>query len=237
MGNCIARATGYSAVGCPYSAFPQAVGVTQIAQEAKKMKKLGYLLGLVAIALTLGENALAQGDKSVYFTTYYSNALTAGPDETIRIINDGDTGGTLWASFYVFDDSEELQDCCSCPISADGLLSESVNNQLASFDLVLTPEHDYRGVIKIIASSTPAFGPSFTNTPAAGLHGFATHTQSAANKYPFGAAPYSVTESLLQDSNLSSSEKTLLETLCYYSQQLGSGEFGYCTCTPEDRNF
>ncbi len=202
------------------------------------MKKLGYLLGLVAIAMILGGSALAQGDNSVYFTTYYSNATLAGaPDETIRVINDGDTGGTLWASFYVFDDSQELQDCCSCPITPDGVLSESVNNQLASFALVLTPEHDYRGVIKIISSSTSAFGTSFTNTPTPGLRGFATHVQSTANKYPYGAAPYSQTETPLFDSNLGSSEKSLLEALCYYAQQLGSGQFGYCTCTPEDRDF
>jgi hypothetical protein len=72
------------------------------------MKKLGFLM--LAIALLLGASAFAQGDKSVYFTTYYSNANTSGaPDATVRIINDGDTGGTLWAAFYVFDDSQELR--------------------------------------------------------------------------------------------------------------------------------
>lgn len=212
------------------------------------MKKLGYLFLLVAIALTLGGNALAQGDRSVYFTTYYSNADPFGlqpgtsqqvplaPDQTIRIINDGDSAATIWASFYVFDDSQELQDCCSCPITPDGLLSESVNNQLVNFDFVLTPKLDYRGVIKIIASSTPAGGPSYTNTLVAGLHGFATHVQSRANQTPFGPGPYSITETPLQDSNLTSSEKTMLETLCSYAQVLGSG-FGVCTCTPEDHDF
>ena len=71
------------------------------------MKRFGFLL-FPAIALMLGGSALAQkvGDNSLYFVTYYSNANTAGaPDQTVRLINDGDTGGTLWASFYVFDDS------------------------------------------------------------------------------------------------------------------------------------
>ncbi len=64
------------------------------------MKKLGLsLFPILAIALMLGiasGSALAQnvGDNSVYFTTYYSNANTTGaPDGTVRIINDGDTGG------------------------------------------------------------------------------------------------------------------------------------------------
>jgi len=214
------------------------------------MKKFGYLLVLLAIAVTLGGNALAQGDKSVYFTTYYANTSPFGivdlptthqpipfaPDTTIRIINDGDTGGTLWASFYVFDDSQELQDCCSCPISQDGLLSESVDLQLAYFDFVLTPKLDYRGVIKIIASSTPAGGPSYTNTLAAGLHGSSTHAQARINETPFGPGPYQLTETPLQDSNLTSSEKTTLETMCSYAQELGSG-FGVCSCTQEDNDF
>ena len=42
----------------------------------------------------------------------------------MRFINDGDTGGNLWASIYVFDDSQELQECCSCEVTPDGLLSE-----------------------------------------------------------------------------------------------------------------
>ena len=74
------------------------------------MKRI--LFPMLAIALMLGGSALAQniGDNSVYFTTYYSNANTTGaPDGTVRIINDGDTRGDLYAAIYVFDDSEELQ--------------------------------------------------------------------------------------------------------------------------------
>ena len=41
------------------------------------------LLSLVAIVLMLGGNAFAQGDNTVYFTTYYSKANTAAvPDGT-----------------------------------------------------------------------------------------------------------------------------------------------------------
>jgi len=210
------------------------------------MKRSGAVVFLaLALALMLGGQAFAQkkaaaaassGDNSVYFTTYYANANTTAPDETVRLINDGDTGGTLWASIYALDDSQELQDCCSCAVSPDGLLSESVNRQLVNFDLVLMPVVDHRGVIKIISSSTPAGGPSYTNTPTAGLRGWATHSQSVANQYPYGPAAYSQTETPLADSNLTSGEETTLETLCYYAQLLGSG-FGRCTCTAEDVDF
>jgi hypothetical protein len=193
------------------------------------MKKLGALLfPTLALVLLLGGNALAQGDKSVYFVTYYSNARTAGaPDETIRIINDGDTAGTLWASFYVFDDSQELQECCQCAITPDGLLSESVNNQLLANPL--TGKINTRGVIKVVASSVGPNGGT-SNTTAAGLHGTATHTQK------FGAATYSTTETPLADANLIGSEQSLLQNLCSYAIELGSGT-GVCGCTPEDSDF
>jgi hypothetical protein len=217
------------------------------------MKRLGLLLFLLAIATLLAGSALAQnvGDNSVYFTAYYSNANIYGgttpevgkkpalalgvPDSTLRIINDGDAG-TLWASIYAFDDSQELQDCCSCPISADGLLSESVNYQLVNFDYVLTPVFNHTGVIKVISSSVYAGGPNYTNTPAPGLHGWITHVQSTKNEYPYGPAPYSQTETQWADSNLSAVEKTGLENVCLYAGLLGSG-FGHCSCTTEDYDF
>jgi hypothetical protein len=162
------------------------------------------------------------GDSSVYFVTYFSNANTPGlPDSTLRLINDGETNGNLWAAYYVLDDSQEFTECCACQITADGLNSESVNNNLVSNPL--TGRFLTRGVIKVISSSTS--DPTATN-PTAGLHGWATHVQASSD----------VSETLLASSNLASSEQTLLQTLCYYTGILGSGQ-GICNCTPEDHDF
>jgi len=193
------------------------------------MKKLVVVLSLALVLVLLGGSALAQnvGDKSVYFVTYFSNSLTAGaPDETVRLINDGDTGGNLWASFYVFDDSQELQECCSCVVSPDGLLSESVNTELLANPL--TGKRNYRGVIKVISSTTGNGGTH--NTLAAGLRGTATHAQHALG------ANYILTETPLADSNLVAGEQSMLQNLCSYAIQLGSGT-GVCSCTPEDHDF
>src|SRR5208282_6297989 len=116
------------------------------------MKKLGVLLlPLLATTLMLGGNAFAQ-DNSVFFTTYYSNAHTTyAPDATVRIVNDGNTDGTLYADIYVLDDSQELQECCGCLITKDGLLSESVNTELTANSL--TGKINHRGVIKIISDA------------------------------------------------------------------------------------
>jgi hypothetical protein len=192
------------------------------------MKKIGFLL-LLAVMLGISGTALAQGDNSVYFTTYYANNVAAAPDATVRFINDGDTGGNLWAAFYVFDDSQELTQCCACEITPDGLLSESVKNELTNHPL--TGKVPVRGVIKVISSAT--YDPTATK-PTAGLRGWATHIQSTANKYPNGPAPYSQTETAVADSNLSSGEQSLLQSLCYYDGLLSGQQ---CSCTPEDYDF
>jgi hypothetical protein len=200
------------------------------------MKALGWLLfAIMANALMLGGTAWAQnvGDNSFFFTTYYSHANTAGaPDQTLRVINDGDTGANLWASVYVFDDSQELQECCSCEVSPDGLTSESVNNNLTANSL--TRKVNTRGVIKVISSCVAAGGPTnFTNKPAAGLRVWSTHIQRTTPT----AGTFYVTETQAADSNRASGEETLLETLCLYVNLLGGGGQGVCTCTPEDFDF
>jgi len=186
------------------------------------MKKLGFLMLMSAFALMLGGSALAQ-DNSYYFTTYYSNANTANaPDATLRIINDGDTEQNLWAAIYVFDDSEELTECCACLITPDGLLSESINKNLTANPL--TGIKPTRGVIKVISSN--GSDPT-APIPIAGLREWATHVQKAGTGF-------AVTETLGADSNLAQSEQTLLGQLCYFDGLLSGKR---CTCTPEDADF
>jgi hypothetical protein len=213
------------------------------------MKKLGYVLFMLALALMLGGNALAQtvGDNSVYFVSYFSNANTAGaPDAVVRAINDGDQAtsalegmenGPLWAAFYIFDDSEELRSCCACLVTADGLVSESVNKQLTYNEFTGRGENS-RGVIKVVSSSTS----DPTNPVAApGLRVWGTHIQATTNTNagltsiaPKG--PWFVTETLFADANLGKVELGNLAESCSYGLTLGSG-YGYCPCTPEDHDF
>jgi hypothetical protein len=206
------------------------------------MKKLGFVLLMLVVAAMLGGNALAQGDNSVYFTTYFSgNTVATAPDASVRIINDGDTGADLWASIYVFDDSEELTECCSCDITPDGLLSESVKYNLTASPITrLIPT---RGVIKVISSATESdvntgFAP---NTPTAGLRVWGTHVQAASVTLspgnpvvPVVHGPFYVTETLAADSNLTAGEQALLEALCLFDKRLSGHP---CTCQPEDYNF
>jgi len=203
------------------------------------MKKRGVLLfSTLAVVLMLSlasGNAFAQaqvdpeapvGDASVYFVTYFSNNVAGAPAATVRVINDGDTGANMYADYYVFDDSQELQECCSCVVSPDGIDSESVpGNLLAN---ILTGKPVSRGVIKVIGSDISGAG---LVDPTPGLHGTATHIQPTA-----AAGTYAITEAPLADANLGVPEQALLQNLCSFAVILGSGT-GVCSCTPEDSDF
>jgi hypothetical protein len=196
--------------------------------EEPIMKKLSlFVFAVAAIALLFSGSALAQGDNSVYFVTYFSNNVSGAPDATLRFINDGDTNNTLYAAIYVFDDSQELQACGACPITPDGLLSEDVKTELTNNPV--TGRVPSRGVIKTISSCSPSASDVST---MAGLRGWATHIQRAT---PTSGA-FATTEAAVADSNLSEGEVSLLENLCYYAGLLGSGQ-GTITCTPEDHDF
>jgi len=209
------------------------------------MKSIGVLLLLASAVVLLGGSALAQndpvagGDYSFYFVTYYSNANNPkAPDATLRIVNDGDLStsevegvpnGGMYAGIAVFDDSQELQECCNCWISADGVLSESVNKNLLTNSL--TGKVNTRGVIKVVGNTNA----DVTNTRVVpGLHGWMTHVQ-AFNPIA-GTGPYTTTETPLADANLTGVEAEALGQLCSFAFTLGSGH-GICSCTPEDHDF
>jgi len=86
-----------------------------------------------------------------FYTTYYdvaSSVRTTGAgyggagfsggagDSLVRVVNpthsDTIQNGTICAMFYVFDDNEEMQACCGCPVTPDGLRTISVVNSLTT---------------------------------------------------------------------------------------------------------
>jgi hypothetical protein len=204
------------------------------------MKKVVCIMHLLTIALVLGVvsvTAVAQ-DNSTYAVNYYSNANTTGaPDATLRVINDGNTGGNLCAAFYVFDDSQEMQECCSCPVSADGVIAESLNQHLLSNSLTTFVNH--KGVIKLVSTNAPSgtCDPRGGVTPGvppavatSGIRAWSTHIQRGAN------GSFQVTEAELHNSNLAASELFDLQEFCWFEWALGMGQ-GICRCGQEDQAF
>lgn len=55
-------------------------------------------------------------------------------DALLRVVNpthiDTIQNGTICAMIYVFNDDEEIQECCGCPVTPDGLRTISVTNSL-----------------------------------------------------------------------------------------------------------
>jgi hypothetical protein len=201
--------------------------------EERTMRKSSVFLSLAVLMLVglASGVAVAQppvGDASVYFVTYFSNNVVGAPDATVRIVHDGVTQANLFAAYYVFDDSQELVECCACMVTADGINSESVRNNLTANPL--TSKIPTRGVIKVISSGSA--NPAAV-TPTVGLHGWATHIQATSHNST-GIAPWFVTETPLADANLGAAEQTLLQNLCYYSTLLSGKP---CTCIPEDSDF
>jgi hypothetical protein len=151
---------------------------------------------------------------------YFANANTSGaPDATVRIINPGTTFETLCADIYVFDTHQEMSECCSCPLTPDGIRALSVNSDLTANPL--TPTVLTNGAIKIV-SSTCGDPAKLSPTPA--VKAWATHIQNTT---------YTITEGESQQSGLSSGEVAALDAGCAAIELEGSGH-GICTCGTGD---
>jgi len=192
--------------------------------------RLTSIACLLALCLTVAMSSLLWGQAlDVYQVTYYDNnvpgaALDSG---VIRIINPGVTGspisadeGTLCANIYVFDDTQEMIECCSCPITANGLLTLSVQ-ELTENPLTTTP---FRGVIKVVSAIPTPVCDATKPAPTPDLRAFATHLQNDSTT----ARPFlSVTEDEFADAPLSSVESSDLGTICSFVRYLGTGR-GRC---------
>jgi hypothetical protein len=198
------------------------------------MKKMTYrILPVLAIALVIGAvSGVASAQVStdgIFNTSYYSNNTTAGaPAGTERFSYDGAAGNpkTVCANIYVFAADQQLAECCSCPVTADGLVEENIKTNLLGNSLTrVTPN---QGVIKIVASSG-ACNAAVVGTLTPGLNAWTTHIENKVGT----AFPVSVTQN--SPSTLSAGELASLQADCAFAQRLGSG-FGVCTCNAEATN-
>ncbi len=195
------------------------------------MKKvlLATLLVLACMA-----TAVAQNQDSVYHLGYYQNRNNAaGADQTVELINTGVVGvptdaneGRLCANIYVFDANQEMEECCSCKITANGLKTLSVLNDLTQNPLTGFPAPD-AGAIKIVTSipagSTCDETAVATATLSAGILGWGSHVKQPV------AGTFITTEADLQLGTLSAREIAFLGQACGFVQYLGSGK-GVCKC-------
>jgi len=144
--------------------------------------------------------------------------------------NVGTSGGNICADIYVFDPNQELEECCSCLLTPDGLRTLGIGpeggniaaNPLTGYDPPLL-----NGVIKIVSSSGTCSDTGLplpvSPKPILGLRAWATHL----------TGPGLTTESDFQDAGLSAAELAALGAQCSAIKLVGSGH-GVCSCGTGD---
>jgi len=159
---------------------------------------------------------------------YYarSSAVASGIDGTVYLTNPGLTSTSLCAMIYVFDQNQELNECCGCLISDSGLRTLSLLVDLTANPLTgIAPN---AGEIKVVPSDPGSTCDPGSPTPDGALNGWETNVQVDSST---GSAQ--VTETAFDEIQLGSSEGTLMANLCSFLEQLGSGQ-GICSCGTGD---
>jgi hypothetical protein len=199
-------------------------------------RKILWALVIVGLCFTGASVASAQTD--VYKVNYFSNnlyELVSGgigvapnlPTANVRIANPGLTYGNLCAMIYVFDQDQQMTECCGCSVSHNGLLTLTVP-QLTLNPLTFVVSHN--GVIKVVSAAinNSPCDPTANVTPTPNLRVWMTHIQNLVGTV------YPVTETESSDSKLGATELANLQAQCSFINILGSGH-GICNCggTPD----
>ena len=180
---------------------------------------------LLLTGLLLPAALFAQSD--IYQINYLSHLTAAGglTANVINITNAGTTGGTspggdICANFYTFDAHEEIQSCCSCYTTPNGLY----NVTGASFRNTLTGAVNDSLVVKMTATR-PVGGSCDPTAPG----GFASGIRAWATKlHALPTGGYTVSETIFSNATLSASESFKLTSLCGFIGVAGSGS-GICS--------
>src|SRR5271157_1032274 len=145
------------------------------------------------------------------------------PDPNLRISDPDASTKDLCAMIYVFDQNQQLTECCGCVVSADGLRTLSWQNDLLGNPL--TGVKSTSGTVHIVAAdyaSNPTCNASVIS-PSGSLVSWSTNLAAAGN------GRYAVQEASATSSPLTDAQISALQAQCNFVQVLGSG-YGICTC-------
>lgn len=157
----------------------------------------------------------------VYQLVFFDNAYNRfRADQAIRIVNPGLQGtpisqdeGMLCADIYVFNASQQMEECCACPVKANDLLQLQLKSNLLQNPFVDKPN---AGVIKIISdkgSNCDATAPD----PRPNLRASMEHLEvipAARGTLLLSPGTPSLTDTPFEDSELSLSELQSLGSTC-----------------------
>ena len=124
----------------------------------KKRQLLISMATVAGLVLALLRSATAYAGTIPELITDYNVQLA---DEEVAIMNPLSTNSC--ALIYVFDNAQNLQYCCGCPVSGNGLLDLSVGKDLLGLD-----DKNPSGIIEILPSQVPLSGKCDPTKPPAG---------------------------------------------------------------------
>ena len=190
------------------------------------LKVMSYAAAIACLVLVSARVSSAQSTDT-YDVNYFANNVAAAPDQTVRIDNPGLTYGNLCAMIYVYDNDQQLTECCGCVETHNGLRTLSIKNDLTKNPL--TGKVSNNGVVKIVSALPNAApcDPTANVVPTPNLRSWGTHVQAVSS------TAYSVTETNFQPSTLGATELANLQAQCAFIHILGSGN-GICTCGTGD---
>jgi hypothetical protein len=212
------------------------------------VKKLILVVVLTMVASMVSSMAAVAQSQDVYQVNYFANRNNpTGFDQIVNITNPGLQGspmsateGVLCANIYVFAADQQMSECCSCPITADGLLTLSLNNNLTGNPL--TSVSPGSGVVKLISSAhsgtcdpTAIAGNLLTGTlnsdSITSGSGYIEPDLRAWGTHLVQTTPGTLftTETEFKKAPLCSDEAEFLPYTCRFVQYLGSGK-GICSC-------
>jgi len=209
----------------------------------------GTSTAVQARSLRQASAANSGGSDPGTFLVSYFDVFTN--ENNLRIVNPTKLNGSICAMIYVFDASEEMGECCGCPITPNELLYGQIQRDLLSRWATGNPAPG-AGVIKIVStlktgSSCPFGDPACnkgggftssppiacdptsesTQSPVANLSAWITHSEAV------GTTTANSVEEFADEGSADSSEGAFLPQECENIISNGTGE-GWCSCPIPD---
>ncbi len=189
-----------------------------IAQQVGSTKVEGSFNGISGSATIIVE--------PIALTSYFSGAGSS-VDGAVRIatLDGGDNNSC--AMVYVFDQDQQMAECCGCHVSQDGLRTLSLNKDLTANPL--TGVRPVTGSLMVVTADYKSNPSCSASSIAPGGTGaaWATHLQQPT------PTTFSVSETPFVSTPLGETLSTALQAQCQFIQQLGSGQ-GICRCGTGD---
>jgi len=193
-----------------------------------EIDKLGNAIafspGTAAVEASLGGTAGKSNVtvRPVALVSYFSGASSKA-DTTVRMVGMVGSDPEICTMVYVFNQDQQMSECCGCQISREGIRNLSLQHDLLSNPLTgIAPETGTLMLVTAASNGSTPCNPAEIS-PAGSGDAWATHLQNADS--PLTATtetPFTKTE--LGDTLLAN-----LQAQCSFIQTLGSGQ-GVCGC-------